>query len=120
MNQSLEVSHIITTVCECCGSETATKLELVFCNETKRHYLKDITQLSCTQPKAEGTITLEEYLDRYYKTSKSLTAKSANAFGIPYPLPHGWPKKYANNTAKMCDLTFGLNKSKKLKKKRVI
>jgi len=55
-------------------------------------------------------ITLKDFLSKYYPDNISITATSARAFGIPYPLRPGWAKRYQNNTAELSHLTFGKRK----------
>jgi hypothetical protein len=52
-------------------------------------------------------ITLKDFLSENYGSAVSLTFKSAQAFGIPYPLESGWAKKYAGRTALVSSVTVG-------------
>lgn len=53
-------------------------------------------------------MTLKDFLtNNYSNKAKSLTYRSALAFGIPYPLESGWAKKYENRTALVSSLTVG-------------
>jgi hypothetical protein len=45
----------------------------------------------------EETITLEQYLTKRsmgHQSLRSLTRKEAAIIGVPYPLKHGWPKRF--------------------------
>lgn len=59
----------------------------------------------------QEVVTLSEFLNSQYSTAVGLTAKSARAFGIPLPLKSGWMKKYANNTARVSDLSVGRSRT---------
>lgn len=59
-------------------------------------------------------ITLTEFLNKHYPDSaKSLTKHSAQMFGIPYPLPRNWVRRYANNLCDESLLTIGKRLSRK-------
>ena len=61
-----------------------------------------------TKPLVSGDrITLKDFLSENYGSAVSLTFKSAQAFGIPYPLESGWAKKYADRTAPRSSVTVG-------------
>jgi hypothetical protein len=51
------------------------------------------------------------------RSAVSLTFKSAQAFGIPYPLESGWAKTYAGRTALRSSVTAG-KKAKPVKAKK--
>lgn len=40
-------------------------------------------------------MNLTEYLNQRYTKAKVLTLREAKVIGIPWPLPGGWPKKFA-------------------------
>lgn len=75
-----------------------------------------------TKPLVSGDrITLKDFLSANYGTAVSLTFRSAQAFGIPYPLESGWAKKYAGRTALLSSVTVGkrANPAKAKKQKKV-
>lgn len=49
--------------------------------------------------RAQSDVTLTQYLAIAYNGRKSLGAKAAKAFGVPYnPLKPGWVQRYADST----------------------
>lgn len=55
-----------------------------------------------SKPGAAHGLLLGDYLTLAYPNgTRALSAKAAHAFGIPYPLPSGWPETFAGRTIPM-------------------